>query len=85
MKSFAFGFACGMTLAYLFSTHEALPVIAAWALSAWVRQQELQKSEFSCEEDCECECEDEEEVVDESAVESDEDPAQSAVVPPPLP
>ncbi len=87
MKHFAFGLAVALTFSHFFRTTEALPMVCAWALYAWLREMQLQREAnvFSCEKDCECDCD--ETLADESDVESVEDPCtvRPMTVPPPLP
>ena len=81
MKNFTFILALTLTFAYVLSARDALPMIIAWALYAWVRQQETQAKMASYED-----CAPNEELADTDDVLSDEPlPARPSVIPPPLP
>jgi len=74
MKPFAFGLAIALTFSYLFKTSEALPMVCAWALYAWLREMGIQREEATCY------------ATSEEPVESDGHlVVRPAVVPPPLP
>lgn len=83
MKPFAFGLAIALTFSYLFKTSEALPMVCAWALYAWLREMGIQREEATCYATSE---EPEEKLADLADVESDGHlVVRPAVVPPPLP